>query len=143
VTQTRDVALSSTATSRLEDDRRCFACGPDNEHGLRLHFEYGENSARSTVSIEQKFSGWTNMLHGGVVATLLDEAMAHAIIAAGVRAVTAKLEIRFRKPAPVGVPLILEGTVERRRGKVLDAAAELRDAAGTLYAQGHSRFIAV
>jgi acyl-coenzyme A thioesterase PaaI-like protein len=143
MTTTRDAAISSTADSTLEDDRRCFACGPENPLGLRLHFEYGENSARCVVNIEPQFSGWKQMLHGGIVATLLDEAMAHAAIAAGVRAVTARLEIRFRDAAPIGVPLTLAGAIERRRGKVLDATATLSDGAGTVYAEGRSRFIAV
>lgn len=143
MTKARDAAIASTEGSRLADDRRCFACGPENESGLRLRFEYGENAARCVVPIEPQFSGWSEMLHGGIVATLLDEAMAHAAIAAGVRAVTARLEVRFREPAPVGVPLTLEGTIERRRGKVLDAVATLSDGAGTIYAEGRSRFIAV
>jgi uncharacterized protein (TIGR00369 family) len=142
MTTGRDAALSSTGDSRLEDDRLCFACGPDNASGLRLRFEYGESTARCVVPVQPQFSGWSDMLHGGIIATLLDEAMAHAAIAAGVRAVTARLEIRFREPAPVGVPLTLEGVIERRRGKVLDAAATLSDGAGTIYAEGRSRFIA-
>ena len=142
MTTSRDAFLSATADSRLADDRRCFACGPDNASGLRLTFEYGSDWARCVTTIEPQFAGWVDMLHGGIVATLLDEAMAHATIAAGVRAVTARLEIRFFKPAPVGVPLELHGTIERRRGKVLDTTATLRDSAGTLYAQGRSRFIA-
>jgi len=139
----RDAFLSATADSRLADDRRCFACGPDNELGLRLKFEYGPQSARCVTTIEPRYAGWVDMLHGGIVATLLDEAMAHAAIAAGVRAVTARMEIRFHRPAPVGVPLELHGAIERRRGKVLDATATIRDRAGTLYAQGRSRFIAL
>jgi uncharacterized protein (TIGR00369 family) len=143
VSASRETFLASTAPSRLEDDRRCFACGPDNPLGLRLKFEYGKDSASCHVVIDPQFSGWTGMLHGGIVATLLDEAMAHAAIAAGARAVTAKLEIRFRKPAPTGAPLLLEGTVERRRANVLDGKAVLSDGAGHVYAEGHSRFVAV
>ena len=143
MTTTRDAFLSATAGSRLEDDRHCFACGPDNPDGLRLQFEYGKDSARCVVPVQPQFQGWADMLHGGIVATLLDEAMAHAAIAAGVRAVTARLEVRFRGPAPVGVPLTLEGIIEKRRGKVLDAHATLSDGAGTIYAEGRSRFIAV
>ena len=139
----REAFLASTAPSQLEDDRQCFACGPENALGLRLKFAYGENSARCTVAVEPQFSGWAGMLHGGIVATLLDEAMAHAAIAAGARALTGKLEIRFRKPAPTGAPLQLEGKIDRRRGKVLDASAVLSDGAGTVYAEGHSRFVAV
>jgi uncharacterized protein (TIGR00369 family) len=143
VTPSREAFLASTAPSRLEDDRRCFACGPDNELGLRLQFEYGKNTARCTVTIPAHMGGWTGMLHGGIVATLLDEVMAHAAIAAGVRAVTAKLEIRFRKPAPTGKPLVAEGSVQQRRGKVFDGEAVLSDGAGTIYAEGRSRFVAV
>ena len=141
MTTSRDAFLSTTSDSRLADDRRCFACGPDNTTGLRLTFEYGPTSARCVTTIEPQFAGWVDILHGGIVATLLDEAMAHATIAAGVRAVTARLEVRFFKPAPIGVPLELNGTIERRRGKVLDATASIRDNAGTLYAEGRSRFI--
>jgi len=143
VSASREAFLASTAPSRLEDDRRCFACGPDNPLGLRLKFEYGKDSATCRVAIDPQFCGWTGVLHGGIVATLLDEAMAHAAIAAGARAVTAKLEIRFRKPAPTGAPLLLEGNVERRRANVLDGKAVLSDGAGNVYAEGHSRFIAV
>ena len=139
----RDAALAPTAaSSSLGDDRRCFACGPENPDGLQLQFEYGDRSARCVVAVKERFKGWTGILHGGIVATLLDEAMAHAAIAAGVRAVTAKLEVRFRKPAPVDVPLILEGTIEKRRGKLLEATARLSDGAGVVYAQGRSSFIA-
>ena len=139
----REAFLASTAPSQLEDDRRCFACGPDNELGLRLQFEYGESSARCRIIVPEHFGGWTGIMHGGIVATLLDEAMAHATIAAGVRAVTAKLEVRFRKPAPTGVPLVAEGSVHKLRGKLFDGEAVLTDGAGTVYAEGRSRFVAV
>lgn len=82
------------------------------------------------------------MLHGGVVATMLDEAMAHAALARGMHAVTARLEVRFRRPAPTGVSLLLEGIVTGRRGRALDLAATLSDGAGCVYAEGHGRFIA-
>jgi acyl-coenzyme A thioesterase PaaI-like protein len=128
--------------NRLVDDRRCFACGQQNEHGLRLHFEYGERSARATPAVARRFGGWSGMLHGGVVTTLLDEAMAHAAIAAGVRAVTARLQVRFHRPAPSAVPLVLEGVLQKRRGRMLELSATLRGVDGTAYAEGSGRFIA-
>jgi acyl-coenzyme A thioesterase PaaI-like protein len=130
-----------TAADTLQDDRRCFACGPDNQAGLQMHFDYEPDIARCRVVPNPNFSGWSDMLHGGVVATLLDEAMAHAAIAAGVRAVTARLEVRFRKAVPIGAPLVLEGKIVGRRGKMLDAVARLSGEDGTLYAEGSSRFI--
>ncbi len=126
----------------LRDDRHCFACGPENPHGLRLRFDYGDGVATSTFAARSGFGGWTTIVHGGIIVTLLDEAMAHAAIASGIRAVTARLEVRFRKAAPVGVPLHIEGRLEGRRGRLLTLAATVSDADGTLYAEGRGRFVA-
>ena len=126
----------------LADDRRCFACGPDNEIGLRMTFEYGDGTARARVLPRREFGGWSNIMHGGIVATLLDEAMAHAAIAAGVRAVTARIEVRFRHAVPTDVPLLVEGRVEGRRGRMLEIAGALSDEHGTCYAESHARFVA-
>ena len=126
---------------RLADDRRCFACGPDNETGLRMTFEYGDGVARSVVAPGRAFGGWSDIMHGGVVATLLDEAMAHAAIAAGERAVTARIEVRFRKAVPTDIPLVVEGKLQSRRGRVMEMESTLRGEDGTLFAQGKARFV--
>jgi uncharacterized protein (TIGR00369 family) len=126
----------------LTDDRRCFACGPDNAVGLRMTFAYGDGTAKCTVTPRREFGGWSDIMHGGIVATLLDEAMAHAVLGAGVRAVTARIEVRFRKAVPTEVPLIAEGIVRGRRGRVLEVDGTLADEDGTLYAESHARFVA-
>lgn len=126
----------------LQDDRRCFACGPDNPEGMQLSFAYGEGSARAVFVPMRRFAGWTTILHGGIIATLLDEAMAHAAIAAGIRAVTGRLEIRFRKAAPIDQALVAEGRVEGRRGRLLSLSATVSGEDGTLYAEGQGRFVA-
>jgi len=128
-------------STRLQDDRRCFACGPDNPTGLQLRFDYGDAWARAIFVADKRFAGWTTIMHGGVMATLLDEAMAHAAIAAGVRAVTARLEVRFRKAAPVDAPLVLEGRLEGRRGRLLTLSATVTGEDGTVYAEGSGRFV--
>ncbi|HXW75806.1 MAG TPA: PaaI family thioesterase [Candidatus Eremiobacteraceae bacterium] len=127
---------------RLADDRRCFACGPDNPHGIHMVFEYGDATSRCRIEPRPDFGGWSNIMHGGIVATLLDEAMAHAAIAAGVRAVTARIEVRFRKPVPTDRALVVEGKVVGRRGRVLEIEATLSTEAGDVVAQAHSRFVA-
>ena len=133
--------MSGPARERLTDDRRCFACGPDNPAGLQMTFEYGAGTARSRVVPRSEFGGWAAIMHGGIVATLLDEAMAHAAIAAGERAVTARIEVRFRKAVPTGLPLIVEGKVQSRRGRVMEMESTLRGDDGTLYAEGKARFV--
>jgi len=126
---------------RLADDRRCFACGPDNPSGLRMTFDYGDGTAKGRVVPRREFGGWSNIMHGGIVATLLDEAMAHAAIAAGERAVTARIEVRFRKAVPTDVPLVVEGKVQGRRGRVMEMESTLSGEDGTLYAEGKARFL--
>ncbi|MBV8203677.1 MAG: PaaI family thioesterase [Candidatus Eremiobacteraeota bacterium] len=126
----------------LEDDRRCFACGPENAEGMQLRFQYGDGTASAVWRPSPRFSGWTSMVHGGIVATLLDEAMAHAAIAAGVRAVTGRLEIRFRKAAPMDSALVAHGRVEQRRGRMLMLSATVAGEDGTLYAQATGKFLA-
>ncbi len=142
MSEASDVARRVPPSAVLQDDRHCFACGEENPDGLQLRFEYGEDTARATFIPKQRFAGWTTILHGGVVATLLDEAMAHAAIAAGVRAVTGRLEIRFRKAAPMDAVLVTQGRVEGRRGRMLTISATVTGADGTLYAQGEGRFVA-
>lgn len=126
----------------LADDRRCFACGPENESGLRMTFEYGDGTARAAIAPDRRFGGWCDIIHGGVVATMLDEAMAHATLGTGVRTVTARMEVRFRKATPTGVPLIVEGVVRDRRGRVYLVEATLKGVDGTLYAESQGRFVA-
>lgn len=106
-----------------------------------MTFEYGDGTARSIVAPGRAFGGWSDIMHGGIVATLLDEAMAHAAIAAGERAVTARIEVRFRKAVPTDVPLVVEGKVQSRRGRVLEMESTLRGEDGTLFAEGKARFV--
>jgi acyl-coenzyme A thioesterase PaaI-like protein len=136
------IARALPPSESLQDDQRCFACGPENAQGLQLRFDYGDGTACATWVPQQRFAGWTTILHGGVIATLLDEAMAHAAIAAGVRAVTGKLEIRFRKAAPMDAPLVARGRLENRRGRMLELTATVSGEDGTLYAQAQGRFVA-
>ena len=76
------------------DDGRCFACGPDNAIGLRLHFERVDDGAvRARTSLRPEFQGWQDIAHGGIALALLDEAMAHAAGAAGYLGVTAHQQL--------------------------------------------------
>jgi uncharacterized protein (TIGR00369 family) len=106
-----------------------------------MRFEYGDGTAICEITPGSAFAGWSDIMHGGVVAVLLDEAMAHATLSTGQRAVTARLEIRFRKAVPVDELLIVEGRVTGRRGRLFEVTGVLRDKKGTVYAEGRSRFV--
>lgn len=124
------------------DDGRCFACGPENEIGLHLHFESdGEDGVRSSAVLRPEFQGWRGIAHGGVALSLLDEAMAHAAGAAGHRGVTASMNARFRNPVPLGTPLDIRGRVKWMRRNVLELYASVSDENGTVLVEGEGRFV--
>ncbi|HEX3465301.1 MAG TPA: PaaI family thioesterase [Candidatus Elarobacter sp.] len=124
------------------DDGRCFACGPFNADGLHLHFEpTGEGAVQARITLPPRFQGWRGAAHGGVVAMLLDEAMAYACGAAGERGMTASMQLRFRAAVPLGEPLTITGEVKWRRRNVLALEAAVRDAHGALLASAEGSFV--
>jgi acyl-coenzyme A thioesterase PaaI-like protein len=123
------------------DDGRCFACGPENEIGLRLHFERAQDGVRARTALRPEFQGWRNIAHGGIALALLDEAMAHAAGAAGHRGVTASMNARFRKAVPLGEPLEILGRVKWMRRNVLELEARVTDERGTVLVEAEGRFV--
>ena len=123
------------------DDGNCFACGPDNPIGMRLHFERsGEKSVRALVTLGSQFQGWKNIAHGGIAMALLDEAMAHSAAAVGFRGVTASMSTRFRAPVPLETPLEVHGEVIWIRRHVLALRAVVR-AGGKVLVEGEGHFV--
>ncbi len=124
------------------DDGRCFACGPYSAHGLKMRFDVRtDDSVESRVVLEEAFQGWRGVAHGGIVATLLDEAMAHAAAARDYLGVTAELRLRFRAPVPLAQPLVVRGKVEWQRRQVLGVSASVANEDGAVLANAEGRFV--
>lgn len=117
------------------DYDKCFGCGSGNPIGLKLRFENRNGLARAEFTPGPEYQGWPGVVHGGIISAVLDEAMGYAALFQGKKVVTGKLEIRFRKPAPVGEKLTIEGRVvrESKLFLVTEAAVSLGD--GTLLAE--------
>ena len=111
---------------KLSDDQYCFACGPLNPIGLRMEVAYLEDKAISRLSLKRDFQGWQNIVHGGVVATILDEIMAHAVMHYAGKAVTTSLEITYRAPLHVGQEIQAEGYVVQKKSRGAVARGEIR-----------------
>jgi uncharacterized protein (TIGR00369 family) len=119
----------------------CFGCSPRNPHGLHLVFHRTECGARTRCTLPAHLCGFEGIAHGGVVATLLDEAAAWALIAhAGRLGFTRSMNVTFHRPAPLGVPLGAEGVVEGRDAKQARTRAEVRGEDGTLVAEATSEW---
>jgi uncharacterized protein (TIGR00369 family) len=123
---------------------RCFGCGPANIGGLQLRFlKAADGTVVCPATVPATFEGHPGYLHGGIIATLLDEAMSKAVRARGLTAMTGRLEIDFRRPVPSGVAIRLEGRVARSEGRKHWTEAKLLNARGTTLAQAEGLFIEV
>jgi uncharacterized protein (TIGR00369 family) len=124
------------------DDGYCIGCGPLSEIGLKMTFEAApDGSVTSRVVVPARFQGWQGVTHGGVVALLLDEAMAYAAGAAGVIGVTGEMKLRFRKAVPTGDALVVYGKVLWQRRNVLGVEASVSTEDGTLLATATGSFV--
>ena len=123
---------------------RCFACGAINPTGLHLEFLIApDNSVVSLPSVNENFEGYPGYLHGGIIATLLDEAMSKAIRALGQSAMTRKMEVDYRRPVPSNVQIRIEGRIVRSEQRKHWVEASILNAHGTVLAHGQGLFIQI
>jgi uncharacterized protein (TIGR00369 family) len=123
---------------------RCFGCGPANAVGLHLDFFLAEDrSVVSLPTIPDTYEGPSGYLHGGIIATLLDETMSKAIRAQGFVAMTRNMEVDYLRPVPSASPIRLEGRITRSEGRKHWAEAKILNPEGTTLAQGKGLFIEV
>ncbi|HWA94987.1 MAG TPA: PaaI family thioesterase [Terracidiphilus sp.] len=125
-------------------NNRCFGCGPANPHGLHLEFlRAPDNSVVCNATISDSYEGPPGYVHGGMIATLLDEAMSKAVRASGCVAMTRHMEVDYRRPVPSGSPIHIVGRVTRSEGRKHWVAASIRNESGVTLAEGKGLFIEV
>jgi len=130
---------------KLKSENKCFVCGMDNPGGLRLQFDINEKNQtlRTRFVPPEVYQGWDGIVHGGILSTLLDEAVAKLAYELGYDAVTAKLTVTFRRPAKVNQPLEVFGRLERVTSRVIEGRSRIEDSDGNLVAEGEARLIRV
>ena len=123
---------------------RCFGCGQANSSGLKLEFLLApDHIVVCPATISDQFEGPHGFLHGGIIATLLDESMSKAVRARGLTAMTRHMEIDYRRPVPSGASIRIEGKIVRSDGRKHWAEARILDSEGTALAQGKGLFVEV
>ena len=123
---------------------RCFGCGTANPIGLHLEFLLAEDGTvvcRKVVA--DTFEGPPGYVHGGMIATMLDETMSKTVRAQGVTAMTRKLEVEYLRPVQTGKEICLEGRLTHKEGRKHWTEAKLMHADGTVLAHGKGLFIEV
>jgi len=125
----------------MREGSGCFACGQDNPIGLRLRFTTEGDAVRAEFTPGVQYQGYDGVLHGGIVAAALDDAMANLFHLRGRETLTARLEIRFRREAPVGQRLVVTARLTGERRKLFTAEAALTLPDGTPLAEAKGTFI--
>jgi len=122
----------------------CFGCGVDNDVGLQLKFFKTGGRVQARTTLERRFAGYSKFAHGGVVATLLDEAMGWALLhLVGRYGVTRGLDVSYRRPVYLGRELTLIGEPHSVDGTVAVLESRLLDDRGRLLASARGEWILV
>jgi len=131
------------ARDRFDDDRWCFACGTNNPYSLHLKFRWEGDDYVCDFVPQRVHQGWAGVVHGGILCTLLDEGMNTMLCHTVGAVVTAELRVRFRNPAPIGVPIQVRARLVSSRLRLHETEAEAALADGTVLATATGKMMQV
>ncbi|MCK4536657.1 MAG: PaaI family thioesterase [Desulfuromonadales bacterium] len=111
----------------VSDNQYCFVCGKNNPVGLKttLQVDRETQSASCELVIPAEYQGWEGMVHGGIIAALLDEVCAYAGMTVSEQVVTGELKTRFRKPVPVEQLVTVSAKVAKQARRTVMVEAQL------------------
>ncbi len=123
---------------------KCFGCSKKNPIGLKLEFEEVDNHIEAKWEPTEYYAGYVNVLHGGIIATLLDEICAWCVsVKKGTAGVTSELKVRYLKPVFMSRGTItLRASIERTDNKFIYLKSDLVDGSGNLCAEAYSTYFA-
>lgn len=121
----------------------CFACGPDNPHGMHLKFSPDDSGKQFVCRFRlgKRYTGPPGHCHGGIIATILDDAMSKLNRLFQVSAATSRMTVEYLRPVPLQRPLEVWSHNVSKRGRRLKHIAEIRDQKGTVLARSRGLFI--
>src|SRR5512147_3228623 len=99
-------------------DQYCLVCRPNKPQGLKIQVSYteAELAAETELAIPREYQGWAEVIHGGILSTLLDELMAHAVWRFAGPGLTISMEVRFHAPLKPGEPIRVRGVMHTPNG---------------------------
>lgn len=137
--------MAKVAKLETQAENRCFGCGGNNPAGMKLVFEldYDARKTRGRFVLGPNYAGGGGFAHGGIIAVVLDEAMGKISKLTDEKAVTAEMNLAYRKPVPVDKEITVEGWQEEEKGRNRFRVGEIRDTQGNLLARATARFVVV
>lgn len=131
---------------RMENSETCFACGKMHHDGLNMDFfELEDGTVAGLVTVEERFHGFPGIVHGGIIATLMDEIAARAqlLYESENTSMTLELTTQYKKPVPCCTPLILLGRMVEKGPRINLIAGELILPNGDVAATAQAKFMNV
>lgn len=129
-------------TEMRTDGNNCFVCGPGNNIGLKIKFKLEDNVVRAEFTPGEMHCGFDEVTHGGIIFSVLDDVMANWIYLNGIRAYTAKCDIRYKGSLPIGTRVLLEGHCIKQRGRLIIMEGKMyRAESGELVAETEASFM--
>lgn len=125
------------------DDGYCFVCGPKNPIGLKLDFSFDGKTIKTHFIPKKEHQGYFNIVHGGIITTLLDEAMVKLAIAMNMPSVTAQMDVRLKKPLNVGQKITVTAEIIKETRRTIEASAKAVTDDGVLIADARGKLVKV
>ncbi|AEF95331.1 thioesterase superfamily protein [Desulfotomaculum nigrificans CO-1-SRB] len=126
---------------KWQEINKCFACGRNNPIGLKLDIKHKDDICYTTFTPKTEHSGWLNVMHGGLLSTIMDEVMAHWLWGRGIPAMTVEMTTRYLKPVPIGEPIVVTARLQLDRGRMATLEADVTLADGTQVARAVAKYI--
>ncbi len=124
----------------LEDDSYRLACGKKNQGGLGLSFL---SAARSKVTAEftlkKKSHDYKDIVHGGIIAAIIDEAMINAALTQGGKAITTGIIVKFKNPLFLGEKAVVEAEISKPSRRLTEARAVIKGPGARIIAEGKGK----
>lgn len=113
--------MSEPPILKLEDDNYCFVCGRDNPIGLRLNLVSQSGRIHSEFILQKQYQGYKDIVHGGIISSILDEAMIHAALAQDIKGLTAEMSVRFKNSLFIVEKAVVEAKIVKSGRKLIEA----------------------
>ena len=123
---------------------QCFVCGTENSHGLQLNFSLQNGKSETTFTGNNTHLGYKNVVHGGIISAILDDAIIWAVYASRKSlGMTAELTVRFLKPVPMNKKFSVQGELVQDKGRLWIGKGYMKDKDGKIYAEARAKVVPV
>ncbi|HCJ66611.1 MAG TPA: hypothetical protein DHV62_04615 [Elusimicrobia bacterium] len=126
---------------KLEDDGYCFVCGKNNREGLKINWTIAGKTTRAEFVPLKKFQGFKDILHGGIITSLLDEAMGRLAWIVYGNCISVEIEVRFIHPAKINEKLLITGEIVNTVKRIIYARSEIKKEDGTKIATATGKIL--